>query len=125
MRTGWIATRLGIAAYLAPFVFVYHPALLMNAPVLDILQAFGTAVLGLAVISLTFIGSSYWGKTIRWNIFQKIIFFMSAVSLISPWSVMDLVGIGLLLIGLFSHPQVGQGALNLIWNRKKIAAKGR
>ena len=123
MRTGWIATRLGIAAYLAPFVFVYHPALLMNAPLLDVLQGFLTAVLGLISISMTFIGTSYWGK-IRWNFIQKTLFFVAAVSLISPWAVMDLVGIVLLVIGIFSHPQAWRGALNLLPNRKKIDVRG-
>ncbi len=121
MRTGWIATRLGIAAYLAPFVFIYHPALLLNAPLLDVLQAFLTALIGLMAISMTFIGTSYWGK-IEWNNFQRTLFFLSAFLLISPLSIADLGGALLLGIGIFSHPQVWRGILNL--PRKKTAVKG-
>lgn len=117
MRTGWIATRLGIAAYLAPFVFIYHPALLMNAPWMDVLQAFLTAVIGLVSISMTFIGTSYWGH-IRWNAFQRALFFVAAGLLISPGIRQDLIGALLLGIGVLSHPQVWRGTLNHLRNRK-------
>lgn len=47
-RTGWIATRLGFAAYLIPFLFVYHPALLLQGGALEIAAAAVGALLSLA-----------------------------------------------------------------------------
>ena len=29
-RTGWAGMRLGVVAYVVPFVFVYHPALILH-----------------------------------------------------------------------------------------------
>ena len=120
MRTGWIATRLGIAAYLAPFVFVYHPALLLNAPLLDVLQAFLTAMVGIMAISITFIGTFYWGK-IQWNSIQRALFFVAAISLISPWAAADIAGCVLILIVIFSHPQVWK---RIFSKEGKISGRG-
>lgn len=38
-RTSWIATRLSIAAYVVPFVFIYNPAILWEGPWYDIVRA--------------------------------------------------------------------------------------
>jgi hypothetical protein len=38
-ETGWIATRLGIAAYIIPFAFVYNPAILASGRWYEILWA--------------------------------------------------------------------------------------
>jgi len=117
MRTGWIATRLGISAYIAPFFFIYHPALLLNAPLVNVLQASITALAGIASISMTFIGTSYWGR-IRWNVFQRALFFVAAMLLITPGTRTDLLGSLILAIGVLSHPKPWQSALNLLRNKK-------
>jgi len=44
-KTGWLATRLSIAAYIVPFVFIYNPAILWSGPWYDVLRA---AVMGVA-----------------------------------------------------------------------------
>jgi TRAP-type uncharacterized transport system fused permease subunit len=38
-ETGWIATRLGIAAYIIPFAFIYNPAILWSGHWYEILWA--------------------------------------------------------------------------------------
>ena len=38
-KTGWLATRLSIAAYIVPFVFIFNPAILWSGPWYDILRA--------------------------------------------------------------------------------------
>ncbi len=102
MKTGWIATRLGIAAYLAPFMFVYHPALLLNAPPGEVLLAASTAIIGIAAISMTFIGTFYFWD-LRWNSFQKTVFFIAALALMYPDVRFDLFGALALAVGFFSH----------------------
>jgi TRAP transporter 4TM/12TM fusion protein len=118
MRTGWIATRLGIAAYIAPFIFVYHPALLMNAPIGDVLQAALTAFVGIAAISMALIGTSYLGN-IHWNVFQRILFFASSFALIIPGTTTDLFGLLALGVGILSHPKPWQAIRNILRDRKK------
>ena len=72
--TGWIATRLGISAYIAPFIFVYHPVLLMKGSAFDIVYQFVMACIGVAAVSMAVIGTAYYGK-IRWNPTLPIILF--------------------------------------------------
>lgn len=38
-KTGWLATRLSIAAYIVPFAFIFNPAILWSGPWFDILRA--------------------------------------------------------------------------------------
>ena len=51
-KTGWVAMRLGIVAYIVPFVFVYHPALIFKGGWLDIATAVFTAAIALRTASL-------------------------------------------------------------------------
>lgn len=46
MRTGFAAMRLGITAYVIPFIFAFFPALLFEGPPLEIIVALITAMLG-------------------------------------------------------------------------------
>ena len=46
MTTGWQATRIGIGGFLAPFLFVYQPALLMKGDWPTIVVTFVCAVIG-------------------------------------------------------------------------------
>ncbi|MBI1737160.1 MAG: TRAP transporter permease [Candidatus Rokubacteria bacterium] len=52
MKTGWAGMRLGIVAYVVPFVFAYHPALLMKGSVVDIALAAGTAAIGVVLVAI-------------------------------------------------------------------------
>lgn len=42
-RTGWLATRLSVAAYVVPFAFIYNPAILWSGPWEEIARAAATA----------------------------------------------------------------------------------
>ena len=50
-KTGWTAFRLAIAGFLVPFAFVYNPALLLNAPPLEVGWAFVTACVGVFMLA--------------------------------------------------------------------------
>lgn len=40
MKTGFIATKNGLVAYLIPYLFIYYPALLIKGPVINIVTSF-------------------------------------------------------------------------------------
>lgn len=65
LKTGWTGMRLGIVAYIVPFAFAYHPALLLQGSVLDIALAAGTAVVG--VVLLGFAGAGYLFRPLTWG----------------------------------------------------------
>lgn len=50
-RSGWTGMRLGIAAYIVPFVFVFHPALLFQGTAVEIVVAIVTAAVGVIFLS--------------------------------------------------------------------------
>ena len=58
MRTGFEAMRLGWCAYVVPFLFVYHPQLLLRGSVPDILLTLICVVLALLLISAAMAGHS-------------------------------------------------------------------
>ncbi len=50
--TGWAGARLGIVAYVVPFVFAYHPALIFHGKPWEIMLAIGTAVIGVVLLGI-------------------------------------------------------------------------
>jgi TRAP-type uncharacterized transport system fused permease subunit len=52
MKTGWTAFRLGIVAYVVPFVYVFRPGVLMMGPATEIV--FTAIAVGLAVVALAY-----------------------------------------------------------------------
>ena len=51
-KSGWTGMRLGIVAYIVPFVFVFHPALLFKGTPVEIGAAIITAVIGVIFLSV-------------------------------------------------------------------------
>ena len=49
-QVGWAAVRLGILAFIVPYMFVFGPALLLEGPVLDVIWAIITALFGVVVM---------------------------------------------------------------------------
>ena len=51
MRAGFAAMRLGAIIYFVPFFFVFNPALLLQGSLMENIQAFTTAIFGVAIVS--------------------------------------------------------------------------
>jgi len=66
MQTGFTAMRLGIAAYLVPFYFVYWPALVHwdQAPLLDVLLAIGGGAV--AIFCIGGVGEQFLLRRLPW-----------------------------------------------------------
>jgi len=92
MRTGWEAFKLGLSAYLVPFMFIYGPALILNAPLARILVAIPTAIIGIVALSAAIQG--YYLYPIPWV--QRVLLFVAAIALIDPNPTID--GAGLFII---------------------------
>lgn len=98
----WIKTcnesiRIGIAGFLVPFIFIYHPGILL-------LQGFWMAVLGTIVgaIGLFFIAISMAGFfTIRLTWFQRFLALVAGVLAWNPQMKYTLIGTGIGIIALF------------------------
>jgi TRAP transporter 4TM/12TM fusion protein len=51
-RTGWTGMRLGIVAYIVPFVFVFHPALIFHGTWAQIVATIVTASIGVTLLGI-------------------------------------------------------------------------
>ncbi|HSR11543.1 MAG TPA: TRAP transporter permease, partial [Thermodesulfobacteriota bacterium] len=92
-KTGVIATKLAIAAFLVPYIFVYNPALLLiQTTPLQILQMIVTSVVGMIGIGAAVEGW-YWTEMKWW---ERIPAFTSGILLIDPGTLTDIIGIVIL-----------------------------
>lgn len=63
-QTGWTGMRLGIVAYIVPFVFVLHPPLILKGTGGEIVLAVATAAVGVFLLSIGCVG--YLFRPLRW-----------------------------------------------------------
>ncbi len=95
-RVCFTAMRLGIVAYLVPFMFAYNPALLLIGPVASVVWACLTALIGVIGLSGATIGFLFR----RMNPVERILMGGAGVAMIFPGITSDYVGI-ILSIGSF------------------------
>ena len=115
--TGFNATRLGIAAYLVPYMFVLNPILvLVNVEgdpvwlfVLKIILALATAMIGMMGVATGFTG--YFRRNCVW--WERILLIGSGLLMIDPKTTTDIIGIA--IIG-------GVFVLQTLQNKKDAAA---
>ncbi len=103
-KTGFTATKLGIAAYIVPFLFVYYPVLLMRGSAQTILWSSGTALIAVIAVSMAAEGYFYAGK-IEFNVFQRLLFFGAFAGLIVPGWHSDLFGFLFLVVGMIINSE--------------------
>ncbi len=98
-QTGVTAVKLGIAAYIVPFMFVYGPALLLIGDPLQIVLAAITAVVGVYGLAVASIG--YY--RIKVSIPERILFAAAALMLISANIRMDIAGMVTMAVAITLH----------------------
>lgn len=97
MKTGVIAAKLSIAAFLVPYIFVYNPQLLLiNTTFAGMAWSTCTAIVGMVGISVSMIGYGIRPT----NKLQRILFFVAGLLLVDPGALTDAIG-AVLLVALF------------------------
>ena len=97
--TGWMGMRLGIVAYVVPFVFAFHPALLFKGTIDEIIVAVLTALVGVVFLGIGV--SGYLFRPLGW---VKRTLMSSAGLLLIPspsglyWLAANVIGLGLGLV---------------------------
>jgi TRAP transporter 4TM/12TM fusion protein len=87
MTTGWHASRIGIGGFLAPFLFVYQPALLMQGSWGEIVVAFGSALIGITALSAAVAGHMF--GPLAWP--QRLFVIAVSLAAISPSILISIV----------------------------------
>ncbi|MBI3031779.1 MAG: TRAP transporter fused permease subunit [Candidatus Rokubacteria bacterium] len=94
VKTGIIATRLGLAGFIAPYMFVYAPALLLQGPWGEIAWATVTACVG--VIALAAGSMAFFVRPANWV--ERLALIAGALLLIKPGIYTDVVGFVVLAV---------------------------
>lgn len=79
-KTGWTGMRLGIAAYVVPFVFALHPALILKGALSEILLAVVTTSIGTFLLAVGCAG--YLFRALDW--WRRTLFFLAGLLLMLP-----------------------------------------
>jgi TRAP transporter 4TM/12TM fusion protein len=100
-KTGWTGMRLGIAAYMVPFVFALHPALILKGAIGDIVVAIMASSIGTFLVAVGCAGYLFRELTLS----KRGLFCCAGVLLMLPtwhgvWLIADIVGLAL-GVGLF------------------------
>ena len=88
MKTGLLSSKLGIVAFIIPFMFVYEPALLLSGSLPETTLACVSAIIG--VIALAG-GMQQWFITLA-NRFEQLLLLIGGLSLIYPGLITDMIG---------------------------------
>lgn len=95
-KTGFMAMKLGIILYFLPFFFVINPALIMQGPVIEIILAFITALLGISMLAAGIQGYLFVIGKIKMP--MRILCMISGILLSYPEVKVSIIGF---LIGFF------------------------
>jgi TRAP transporter 4TM/12TM fusion protein len=105
LATGITATRLGLSAFILPFMFVYGPQLILHGHWVDILESILTATIG--VYSMSIALSGHFLQRVGW--LERIPFGIAAILLIIPEFYTDVIGLVMFAITAGSH-----------WRRRRV-----
>lgn len=94
MLTGVASLRLGIAAYIVPFMFFYHPAILMIGHPLEIMITVIFALIGIYALASA-VQKWYWGKI---NLPVRVILLIATLFLVSSEAILYLFSLAILVI---------------------------
>jgi len=100
-QTGWTGMRLGIAAYIVPFAFALHPALILKGSAGDISLAVVASAIGTFLLAVGCAG--YLFRGLDW--LKRGLFIVAGLLLMlptwhGPWLILDATGL-VLGVGLF------------------------
>ena len=90
------ALKLGLSAFILPFMFVMNPALILQGNVLEVLQCIFTATVGILSMSITLEGF-FLEKLPVW---QRVIFGVAAITLIIPETITDIIGLAIFIVAV-------------------------
>jgi TRAP transporter 4TM/12TM fusion protein len=93
MRTAYQAIKLGIAAYIVPFLFAYHPSLLLQGSYLEVIHAVLTAMIGISLVAIGIEGFLF--RELSWM--KRVLLILGGLGCMVPGWRSDVIG---LVIGI-------------------------
>jgi TRAP transporter 4TM/12TM fusion protein len=112
MKTGVIATRLAVGAFILPYIYVLSPQLLLiDVTPMGVIQPIVTSILGMSAI-----GAALTGFLItRLSVVERVVLIAAGLCLVDPGWLTDLIGIA----------AVAAVVLYQLWSRRAQAARAK
>ncbi|PKL25176.1 MAG: C4-dicarboxylate ABC transporter [Spirochaetae bacterium HGW-Spirochaetae-3] len=100
MKTGLQASRLAIAAFLVPYIFVMNPMMLM----VDVTFWPGLLMVLTSMIGIIGVSAGVMGYLVRKSLWwERVLMVGGGILMVYPGTVTDLVGLGLIALGAVSQ----------------------
>lgn len=97
IKTGINATKLAIAAFLVPYIFVMNPAmLLIDIQLVPAIQMIATSLIGIIAVSSGMM--AYLLHPMTW--WERILFIAGGVLMVDPGAVTDIIGLAIIGAGV-------------------------
>jgi TRAP transporter 4TM/12TM fusion protein len=107
-KTGWISFRLGLVAYIVPFIFCYSPALIFQGTgFFEAVTVIITALIGCWALSAALEGYCNFPL----NVFNRILFAGGALLMMVPGVATDLGGIAIVAVAFFLQRIIGKNRI--------------
>ncbi len=104
-KTGWTSFRIGLVAFIVPFIFVYQPVMLLYGGPLEIIQCFITSIIGCWFLAAMIEG---WCDGAL-KMYERAMMGLGGLLLMIPGLSTDLVGIALCAIAYLLQKKRSQG----------------
>jgi len=99
MKIGFTACRLGIAAFIVPYMWIYGPELLLIGEAGNLILVVITSTIGVMACACAIQGYGL----VRLNIFERGLLALAALLLIKPGWLTDVLGLGILIPWFLIH----------------------
>lgn len=100
MKTGLNASKLAIAAFLVPYIFVLNPAMLM----IDVHFWSGLWMVATSIVGIIGVSAGVMGYLVHKSLWwERVIMILGGILLVYPGSVSDLIGMVLIAAGAVSQ----------------------
>lgn len=93
-KVGFEAVRLGLAAFIVPFLFIFNPALLMEGPIMNVIYSFIISSIGVITVGAGVIGFFY--KKANW--FTRVLLIGTGIAMVVPEVITDVIGLVMILL---------------------------
>lgn len=93
-KTGFRAFRMGLVAYIIPFIFLYSPAILLVGGTAEVALAACTAVIGIFCLAAAVEGYMFQ----QWSPVSRVVLAAASLLTLIPGSTTDIIGIVLIVV---------------------------
>jgi TRAP transporter 4TM/12TM fusion protein len=97
IKTGLQASKLAIAAFLVPYIFVFNPQMLLfNIQPLEMIWMIATSLTGITAVAAGV--SGFFRARLGW--IERILFMLGGIGMVTPGLLTDAIGAGIIVIAL-------------------------